>query len=228
MLVPTTTLLTLNGHTDQFTGLDKSAAGRRAEFICVFSEKELLWVGDGCKSNPVLRWAHNLGGSGVGSLECVVVPAGRPQDRLSDIVIVSSATQGSIEAIEVSTDYPARLLSAPWALGGVTQALSSMVLLPFQGRDGDEGFINIIGATDRGSLRLVRLESTQSSHELLPRSTTELEVLENPRRDLLLDEAMTFSHKTIEEPGQLEWSSKAETRHDTLHARWAWSSERDG
>ena len=66
---PEVVLLELKGQNRKFVSLDKTAASRGANYTCLCTTFELMWI-DECRIGPpILSWRHNYGDGKIRDLE---------------------------------------------------------------------------------------------------------------------------------------------------------------
>jgi hypothetical protein len=215
--------LKTNDPSNTFTAIDKTAAARDAQFTCICSTKELMWITDTTNGAPDLRWSHHRGEKQSTDVDILVIPADQfgDGDRLEQMetVMVFSPDLGTVQAVQVSTDRPARLMAMPWVPGGITKPIRSPVLLPFQDLSEHHGSAYVVGATNEGALQIVKLIKGDSTKLPAAKPTA----IPNVKWSEPV-QALARRAAGIQLPeDKRDWDPKAEARYEVLSARWAWS-----
>ncbi|TYJ55511.1 hypothetical protein B9479_003783 [Cryptococcus floricola] len=211
---PTTSLMTLNGPTRRFLGIERTAAARGSKWTVMCTTHEVFWIDEMGKGVPSLGWKH--GYEGADDMEIIVLPG---VNKGECTTLLYSASNSFITVFTTPKSGPLRFIGQPYALSlnlppeSIPTTLTSLSISP------SRHLSSLLGLSDDGTLSYIPLSATTP----LPPSAEKQKPLE-PIPTSWDDTVSELAKKDDRnEFGAGDgWEEKARVGFRELNLRWAW------
>ncbi|ODN83799.1 hypothetical protein L198_07695 [Cryptococcus wingfieldii CBS 7118] len=211
---PTRSLMTLNGPTRRFLGIERTAAARGSKWTVMCTTHEVFWIDETGKGVPSLGWKH--GYEGADGMEIIVLPG---VNKGECTTLLYSASDSFITVFTTPKSGPLRFIGQPYALSlnlppeSIPTTLTSLSISP------NRHLSSLLGLSDDGTLSYIPLSATTP----LPPSAEKQKPLE-PIPTSWDDTVSELAKKDDRnEFGAGDgWEEKAKVGFRELNLRWAW------
>lgn len=204
----------------QFTSIDKDASLRQADFRCLCTTRQLIWIDESSRKES-LRWDHDFGGGSATDIDLVAIPdlSSSEDDAAAEVVMLSSLSVDYIQGIKLATRPQTAVVTLPWCLptGGKAQSLQAISSVSYQSDGPASSEFFLIAQYLDGSVALAQADvnactQTDPSVPIVTRQRSHW----SPGLSELEDEYLRTNMRVDE---------VAATRYQSLHGRWVWHGE---